>query len=309
VTLRARLAVAFVAVLAGPVVMASILLAGDPVLSAVALLAGGVLAAGLAWWLAGRVTRPLDALVDAVERATRGDLTVRCRVRGRDEAGRLGIGLDRLIAETQETRLLSVTDALTGLGNLRHLRDALRLEVERASRFGRDVGVLVLDLDHFKAVNDRYGHRAGDAVLVEFARRVRGLVREVDRTFRQGGEEFVVMLPETDVAGSITVARRIRDEVRARPITVRGAGVSVPVTVSIGVAVFPRHGLTEVEVLQAADQALYVAKAAGRDTYAVALPHQRTVGLAAGPVTGGERAQCANGASSGTTSARAPHDG
>ena len=263
--LRARLAAAFVAVLVGPVVLLSFLLAGDPGASAGALLGGAVLVAGAAWWLAGVAIRPLVALVDAVERATAGDLTVRCRVRGRDEAGRLGAGLDRLIAETQETRLLSVTDALTGLGNLRHLRDALRLEVERANRFGRTLGVLVLDLDHFKTVNDRYGHRAGDAVLVEFARRTRGLVREVDRAFRQGGEEFVILLPETDIAGSVTVARRLRDAMRARPFWVRCAGVSVPVTVSIGIAVFPRHGLTEVEVLQAADQALYAAKDAGRN--------------------------------------------
>jgi len=299
--LRARLAAAFVAVLVGPVVLLSFLLAGDPGASAGALLGGAVLVAGAAWWLAGVAIRPLVALVDAVERATAGDLTVRCRVRGRDEAGRLGAGLDRLIAETQETRLLSVTDALTGLGNLRHLRDALRLEVERANRFGRTLGVLVLDLDHFKTVNDRYGHRAGDAVLVEFARRTRGLVREVDRAFRQGGEEFVILLPETDIAGSVTVARRLRDAMRARPFWVRCAGVSVPVTVSIGIAVFPRHGLTEVEVLQAADQALYAAKTAGRDTYALAVPEQRPAPLMTHERTGGT--------SGGTTSARTPHDG
>jgi diguanylate cyclase (GGDEF)-like protein len=298
VTLRARLAVAFVVVLVGPAVAVSILFARDPAVSIAVLLVAGVVASALAWWLAGLATRPLGALVDAVEQATAGDLTARCRVRGRDEAGRLGVGLDRLIAETQETRLLSVTDALTGLGNLRHLRDALRLEVERASRFGRTLGVLVLDLDHFKTVNDRYGHRAGDAVLVEVARRMRGLVREVDRTFRQGGEEFVILLPETDVAGCVTVARRIRDAMRARPFSIRCVGVVVPVTVSIGIAVFPRHGLTEVEVLHAADLALYAAKTAGRDTYALAVPEQWVPGLAR-----------AGGASHGTTSARAARDG
>jgi diguanylate cyclase (GGDEF)-like protein len=298
VTLRGRLAVAFVVVLVGPAVAASILFARDPAVSIAVLLAAGVVASALAWWLAGLATRPLGALVDAVERAAAGDLTVRCRVRGRDEAGRLGAGLDRLIAETQETRLLSVTDALTGLGNLRHLRDGLRLEVERASRFGRTLGVLVLDLDHFKTVNDRYGHRAGDAVLAEVARRMRGLLREVDRTFRQGGEEFVILLPETDVAGCVTVARRIRDAMRARPFSIRCVGVVVPVTVSIGIAVLPRHGLTEVEVLHAADLALYEAKTAGRDTYALAVPEQRVPGLAR-----------AGGASNGTTSARAARDG
>jgi diguanylate cyclase (GGDEF)-like protein len=298
VTLRARLAIAFVVVLVGAAVGVSVLFARHPAISLAALLVGGVVVAAAAWWLAGVATRPLGTLVDVVERATGGDLTARSRVRGRDEAGRLGAGLDRLIAELQEARLLSVTDALTGLGNLRHLRDALRLEVERAGRFGRTLGVLVLDLDHFKTVNDRYGHRAGDAVLVEVARRVCGLVREVDRTFRQGGEEFVVLLPETDVAGSVTVARRIRDALRARPFSIRCVGVVVPVTVSIGIAVYPRHGSTEVEILQAADQALYAAKTAGRDTYALAVPEQRVPGLV-----------WAGGASHGTTSARASRDG
>ena len=317
-TLRARLAVAFVTVLMAPALLASILLAGEPLISMGALLAGGVLASALAWWLAGVATRPLATLLEAVERAAAGDLTARCRVRGADELGRLGAGLDRLIAETHRIRRLSVTDALTGLGNLRHLRNGLRLEIERANRFGRTLGVLVVDLDHFKTVNDRYGHRAGDAVLVEFARRVGGLVREVDRTFRQGGEEFVILLPETDVAGSVTAARRIRDAVRARPFPINavagsvasdaaqrpshggcaGPGTSVSVTVSIGVAVFPRHALTEVEVLHAADRALYAAKTAGRDTYALAVPGPRAPGLFV-----------AGGASGGTTSARAARDG
>jgi diguanylate cyclase (GGDEF)-like protein len=300
VTLRARIGIGFVVVLVAPAVLASFLLAGEVWAAVGALLAGGLLASVLAWWLAGVAIRPLDCLLDAVERAGSGDLTARCHLRGRDETGRLGAGLDRLIAEAQEARLLSVTDALTGLGNLRHLRDELRLEIERANRFGRTLGVLVLDLDHFKTVNDRYGHGAGDAVLVEFSRRVRGIVREVDPAFRQGGEEFVILLPETDVAGSVTAARRIRDAVRERPFPVRcaGPGVTVSVTVSIGVAVFPRHALTEVEVLHAADQALYAAKTAGRDTYALALPGQRVGGLAP-----------AGGASGGTTSARASRDG
>ena len=125
--------------------------------------------------------------------------------------------LNELITAMQETQRLSVTDALTGLGNVRHLAESLRLEIERASRFGRALGVLVLDLDHFKNVNDQYGHRAGDAVLVEFAGRLRRVVREVDLSFRQGGEEFVILLPETDVAGSLTAARRIGEAVRGRP--------------------------------------------------------------------------------------------
>jgi GGDEF domain-containing protein len=146
----------------------------------------------------------------------------------------------------------------------------------------------MIDLDHFKLVNDRYGHRAGDAVLVEFARRVRGVVREVDLAFRQGGEEFVILLPETDVAGSLTAARRIGEAVRDVAFTVVAGGTRtgeferraarevgaqrgwIPVTVSIGVAVFPRHALTAIELLDAVDQALYAAKDAGRDTFVLA---------------------------------------
>jgi len=141
--------------------------------------------------------------------------------------------------------------------------------VERANRFGRMLAVLVLDLDHFKEVNDTYGHAAGDAVLSEFARRIRIGLREVDVAFRQGGEEFVVLLPETDAYGAIIVAERLGAAVRDRPVSIEARG-SIPVTVSIGVAVFPEHGKTVQEVLQAADDALYAAKNGGRDTYRLA---------------------------------------
>jgi len=233
---------------------------------------------GCGWWLAGVTTRPLDVLLRAVERVVAGDLTVRSNVAGRDATGRLGRGLDRLIAGMQQTQHLSVTDPLTGLGNVRQLGESLRLEVERASRFGRSLGILVLDLDHFKNVNDRHGHRAGDAVLVEFSRRVRSVIREVDQAFRQGGEEFVILLPETDVAGSLTAARRIGEAVREAPFQVAAARVGdappvrIAVTVSVGVAVFPRHAQSGAEVLDAADAALYAAKEAGRDTFALAKP-------------------------------------
>jgi diguanylate cyclase (GGDEF)-like protein len=232
-----------------------------------------VLAFVLAWWLASLATRPLGALLRVVDRAVAGDLDTRTRVGGYDEAARLGAGLDRLVGDMREAQRLSVTDPLTGLGNLRRLREALHHEVERAARFRRCLGVLMLDLDHFKAVNDGHGHRAGDDVLVELARRVRAAVREVDLTFRQGGEEFVVLLPETDVAGSLTAARRIGEAIRETPFRLigrDGGALSLPITVSVGVAVYPRHANTAAEVLDAADRALYEAKDAGRDTFAVA---------------------------------------
>jgi diguanylate cyclase (GGDEF)-like protein len=169
---------------------------------------------------------------------------------------------------------LSLTDPLTGLWNYRYLRESLRREVERAHRFGRMLTVLVLDLDHFKNVNDTYGHAAGDTVLSEFARRIKIGLREVDVAFRQGGEEFVVLLPETDAYGGAIVAERLGAAVRERPVLIdpRRSDVSdqVPISVSIGIAVFPEHGTTAQQVLDAADDALYAAKRAGRDTYRLA---------------------------------------
>ncbi len=227
-----------------------------------------VVASALGTWLGMLATRPLHQLLVVVDRVANGDLTVGSELAGRDEVGRIGARLDGLVSEVRETHRLAVTDALTGLGNVRHLAEALRREVERAARFHRSLGVLVLDLDHFKQVNDAHGHRAGDAVLTEFAGRIRSVIREVDLAFRQGGEEFVILLPETDIAGSLTAAGRIGAAVRAEPFT--AADVQIAVTVSIGVAVYPRHGGTGAEALAAADEALYAAKAAGRDTFVLA---------------------------------------
>lgn len=178
----------------------------------------------------------------------------------------------------EEARRLSHTDPLTGLYNRRTLTESLRREVERASRFGHRLCVLVLDLDRFKEVNDSYGHGAGDAVLVEFARRVRAVIREVDLAFRSGGEEFVVLLPETDAAGGVIVAQRLGAAIRGTPVSAPSRPITV--TVSVGIAVFPDHGSSGTAVLEIADQALYAAKAGGRDTF-------RLAGYVAGGASGG----------------------
>jgi diguanylate cyclase (GGDEF)-like protein len=188
-------------------------------------------------------------------------------------AGQAAVALDNVRVH-EEAQRLSLTDPLTGLSNYRYLKESLRREVERASRFSHQLTVLALDLDRFKEVNDTHGHPAGDAVLAEFARRVRAEIREVDLAFRQGGEEFVVLLPETDAGGGTVVAERLGAAIRRTPVLARSArssqAVRIPLTVSIGIAVYPDHGVTGAAVLEAADDALYQAKAAGRDTYRVA---------------------------------------
>ncbi|MCW2641828.1 MAG: hypothetical protein JWP76_4134 [Dactylosporangium sp.] len=213
-------------------------------------------------------------------------------------AGQAAVALDNVRVH-QEAQRLSLTDPLTGLSNYRYLKDSLRREVERASRFSHQLTVLALDLDHFKEVNDTYGHPAGDAVLAEFARRVRVEIREVDLAFRQGGEEFVVLLPETDAAGGAVVAERLGAAIRRTPVLVRSArsaqAVRIPVTVSIGIAVFPDHGANGAAVLEAADDALYQAKSDGRDTYRVAWARGEGVQGVASAGTGPETADVAVG--------------
>jgi diguanylate cyclase (GGDEF)-like protein len=216
-------------------------------------------------------------------------------------AGQAAVAVDNVRVH-EEAQRLSLTDPLTGLWNYRYLKESVRREVERASRFGRMLAVLALDLDRFKEVNDTHGHAAGDAVLTEFARRVRAEVREVDLAFRQGGEEFVVLLPETDARGGAIVAQRLGAAVRDTPITY--GEECVEVSVSIGIAVYPDHGVTGAQVLDAADDALYAAKAAGRDTYRIAAdgkrPVSRELAVPAGAAPPEDDLPRAGGASPGT---------
>ncbi|AEV88692.1 diguanylate cyclase [Actinoplanes sp. SE50] len=219
---------------------------------------------------AGPGTLGVLALYDRLGSSSFDDADLRTL---RTFAGQAGVAV-RNVRVHEEAQRLSLTDPLTGLWNYRYLREVLRREVERASRFGRMLTVLALDLDHFKEVNDTYGHPAGDQVLGEFARRIRMGLREVDVAFRQGGEEFVVLLPETDAYGGVIVAERLGALVRDRPVVVDprrpGQADRIPISVSIGIAVFPEHADTAQGVLDAADEALYAAKNAGRDTYRLA---------------------------------------
>ena len=171
----------------------------------------------------------------------------------------------------EEARRLSMSDALTGLVNVRGFTVTMGREIERAARFDRPLALLLLDLDHFKLVNDVWGHQRGDAVLVELAARVRGQIRDVDTPARYGGEEFVVVLPETDRIGAVQAAERIRAAVRRRPFGEADES-PIDVTVSIGIAVFPDHGVSSSALLRSADEALYAVKAGGRDGWRLAAP-------------------------------------
>ena len=174
---------------------------------------------------------------------------------------------DRKLLEMEYQRLAS-TDPLTGLPNRRFLEDYARIELGRLRRFGADVSVLMLDLDAFKAINDRHGHIAGDAVLKAVAQRCKTAVRENDLFARIGGEEFVVMLPETDEAGAVVLAEKIRAMIEDLEIE-SDAGL-LRVTSSIGVTSVTPEDPSIDTAMHRADTALYAAKNAGRNRVHVA---------------------------------------
>jgi diguanylate cyclase (GGDEF)-like protein/putative nucleotidyltransferase with HDIG domain len=152
------------------------------------------------------------------------------------------------------------TDPLTGLENRRGLEERIGTEVERALRHDRPLTLMIGDLDHFKRVNDVHGHRAGDSALVQLGEILSTRERKVDSVARTGGEEFTIVLPDTDEHEAYMVAERIRVEVEER-----FADDTAPLTISFGIAYFPDHGRSPEALLEAADQALYSAKALGRN--------------------------------------------
>jgi len=167
----------------------------------------------------------------------------------------------------QQNRLLSITDPLTGAFNRRQLMDQLPREVERCRRYGYPLSVIMCDIDHFKMVNDLYGHAAGDDVLRQFVARVQGSIRRSDWIARYGGEEFMIVLPETPYDGALQAAEKMRRLVEATPFVTDA--LSVPVTASFGVSATTITGpdlATRIETLiQIADACLYRCKQMGRN--------------------------------------------
>jgi diguanylate cyclase (GGDEF)-like protein len=237
--------------------------------------------------------KPILLLSEGARRVSAGDLNVFLPVWGRDEIGdltrafnemaqRLRDGRQNLeeardeLARTNEglkaanraLETLAITDGLTGLYNHRHFQDSLEKEIRRSERESRELSLLLLDLDHFKQYNDRFGHTEGDAAL----RRVSGLVmktiRATDIAFRYGGEELAVLLPSCSKSQAAEVAEKIREAV-SRSVY-RPGRFGGKLTISIGVATFPEDGRVARGLVDFADAALYAAKARGRDRVSLA---------------------------------------
>ncbi|MGZ7041856.1 MAG: diguanylate cyclase, partial [Thermoanaerobaculia bacterium] len=204
------------------------------------------------------VVRPLEELSQAADRIAGGDLHARAPVAGDFEVAKLGVAFNRM---ADELSARARTDDLTGLPNFRAFRERIDAEIVRAVRYPEQFGMLVLDLDHFKKYNDRFGHLAGNAALQRVAEVISETVRSVDLPARYGGEEFAVILPQIDGASIIPIAERIRAGVEALPPPADGG----PLTISIGAAIFPFDGSTADALFHAADQRLYEAKRLGRN--------------------------------------------
>ncbi|HEY1545665.1 MAG TPA: diguanylate cyclase, partial [Xanthobacteraceae bacterium] len=172
---------------------------------------------------------------------------------------------ERLRDSVQMSIEAAITDALTGLHNRRYMETHLATLVEQAHTRGKPLTVLVLDIDFFKAVNDTHGHDAGDDVLREFAVRLKKSIRGIDLACRLGGEEFVVVMPDTDMAVATMVAERLRRRIAADPIPIAGGERKVEVTISIGIAAVAGAEDSAANVLKRADLALYRAKRDGRN--------------------------------------------
>ena len=185
-------------------------------------------------------------------------------------AGQVGLSIANINLR-DALRSQSIKDTLTGLYNRRYMEEMLDREIRRAVRTHRPLGILMLDLDHFKTFNDTYGHDAGDSVLREAAAFVAKSVRSEDTLCRYGGEEFVVILPTATLEGAQIRAEAIRSKLRELTVLHQGQTLGT-ITVSIGVSAFPNHGASPRELLAAADAALYTAKREGRDRVAVAEP-------------------------------------
>src|ERR1700682_481002 len=172
---------------------------------------------------------------------------------------------ERLRDNVQQSMELAVTDALTGLYNRRYMESHADALVERAAARGKPLTVLIIDIDHFKAVNDTYGHDAGDDVLREFSDRLRSCIRGIDLACRYGGEEFVVVMPDTDLGIANKVAERIRRRIAAEAFPIDRGSRNVEVTISIGLA--GRIGTPDNSalIMKRADAALYLAKRNGRN--------------------------------------------
>jgi diguanylate cyclase (GGDEF)-like protein len=219
-------------------------------------------AVSLALLISRRLTRGLGNLVATASLVAGGTVTARADEQGNDEIAVLARAFNHMKEALLSAERRAGIDGLTGLPNQTAMIAALDRELERARRYNRPCSALFLDVDHFKALNDSHGHPAGDTALRDFARVVSETIRGVDLLGRWGGEEFLVLLPETDDTNALLSAERLRAAVADHRFTIAGG---LHLTCSVGTATYPRDGDDRGLLIDAADRAMYVAKHLGRN--------------------------------------------
>jgi len=172
----------------------------------------------------------------------------------------------RAVEKIQE---LTITDDCTGLYNARHLYKTLEAEVYRSARFGYEFSVIFMDLDHFKLVNDTYGHLVGSKLLQEIGFKVKSQLRLIDYAFRYGGDEFVILLPQTEKNSALVVAKRLQEMMRRSQFLTED-GLNLSVRCSMGLATYPEDAKSSHEIIRQADEMMYMVKNSSRDNIAVA---------------------------------------
>jgi diguanylate cyclase (GGDEF)-like protein len=167
----------------------------------------------------------------------------------------------------------SIRDSLTGLYNRRYMEEAIQNEIMRAARKRTKITIVMMDIDHFKIFNDTYGHKAGDALLVQLANLLKSSLRGSDIVCRYGGEEFIVILPETTVENTYERAEQLREDIKRMKVSYQSKALP-PVTISMGIASYPDCSSDVDELFNLADTALYRAKSEGRDRVIISQPEK-----------------------------------
>ncbi len=226
------------------------------------------LAALFAYSLSQSITVPLQTLEQGVEKLGKGDLSHRIALTTDDEFSHLAETFNLMAAKLEQSQQdlyrLATLDGLTEVYNRREFNRWLRVEVERSQRNTNQVSLIMVDIDHFKQLNDTYGHQAGDLALCEVAQLLQREVRPGDVVCRYGGEEFAVILPKTHSDDSAAIAERIRLAI-AKETVILPSLQKIGMTASLGVATFPSDAETKEHLIKQADQALYIAKSLGRN--------------------------------------------
>ena len=211
--------------------------------------------------IAGSILRPLQRLQLGVRRFGSGSLSHRIGQLSTDEFGELAMAFDSMADKLEE---MATRDSLTRLFNRREFLRYLTAELKRSERYHHSMALLMLDIDHFKSVNDQHGHQAGDEALKAMAARISRNVRSVDHVSRYGGEEIILILPETERQEALSMADQLRARIEKDTFQLP-SGLEITLTASIGVAVFPTDARTESQLVAAADAAVYEAKNEGRN--------------------------------------------